>query len=90
MHHGLVLAGDCSRVVKDEDLALELVTTLRLQGRVDHHHPLPYLRPFYFLQGETGSLAALDFRHRHSLTVYGPGNEGRVNSRHIIIDRKEG
>ena len=76
MDHGLVLAGDCSRMVKDEDLALELVTTLRLQQRVDHHHPLSYLRPFYLLQGETGSLAALYFRHRHPLTVYGPGHEG--------------
>ena len=86
MDHGLVLAGDCSRMMKDQNLALELVTTLRLQGRVDHHHPLPDLGSFYLLQGETGSLAALYFRHRHSLTVYRPGNEGLLRHR----DRKEG
>ena len=68
--HGLVLAGDCGGVVEHQDLPLELVGALRLQGRADHHHPLPDLRPLYFLQGETGSLAALHFRHRHSLTVY--------------------
>ena len=71
MDHGLVLGGDGGGVVQHQDLALELVAALRLQRGVDHHHPLPDLRPLDLLQREAGRLAALHLRHRHSLAVDG-------------------
>ena len=75
-------------MMEHQDLPLELVATLRLQGWADHHHALPDLRPFYFLQGETRSLAALHFSHRHSLTMYRPdiGNGGQHIIGRQIID----
>merc|ERR1719189_3101979 len=49
---GEMVVGWCSIRIS----ALELVAALRLQRGVDHHHPLPDLRPLDLLQREACSL----------------------------------
>ena len=83
--HGLVLWADGGGVVQHQDLPLELVAALRLKRRVDHHHPLPDLRPLDLLQGEARCLAALHLGHGHSLAMNRPRKRQIVSLHYIDL-----
>ena len=72
----LVSGGYGCGVMKDHDVPLELPAWLGVELGADHDHPFPDLAPLDLLEGEWGSLARLDLRHRHPFPVDGLDGDG--------------